>query len=868
MRCRNLQQWLVLLTALCFTFPAAAQAPEFFYYADGERVELDVVPDVVAAQFARVQAAAQAQSRFDELVTGAQVYTPAAVAGDPFVLLPTAADVDANDAAALAQTIENTRELGTIWANPVFRIDAIDLVLTDEFIAGFPPGTPRETIDAYNARNGARIVAQIGANAYLLRVIPGTQTDALTLANRYEEEGVASYGEPNFYTLFDRSADPEPEPLAESIDRFSIPNDPLFSLQWYLNNTGQFSGSVANVDIQAPEAWQVSQGSSNVIIAVLDDGIQINHPDLAAKIVFPYDAVTGDNDPSPFDTALTRSRDGHGTAVAGLTAASSDNSVGVSGVCRLCRIMPIRIFRSENTSSGVQLVGSIAITVNAINWATNNGAAVLSNSWGQSPSTSVTNAFRNAVLNGRGGLGAVVVIAAGNSYQATVAYPARLAAVTPGILAVGASNWCGQLKTPTANACNSNEGWGNNWGSEVGISAPGHRLITTDVTGADGYVGDDYVYFNGTSGSTPIVSGVAGLLIAQNPTWNSDQVRERLMRSALDTAPAGYHQGSGWGIVDADAALRAVLRNTGIVNDNFAEAVVASSLPFTQTQSVLGAFVTREEPALCVQTANTVWFRYTPAYSQMVTVTTAGSNFDTVVGVYTGSPGSFASVGCNDDAPGVATSSMQFSANAGTTYYVLAGAYGGTSSSPNGVPANTASLTINISTTTPPPAISITGTVLLAGRDNPPDARWSIPLSLSIAPQGGAAIIATTVVTDNTGAFTFTSGLLTPGTYDLWIKNARSLGRRLVVTLTAGSNAVSFGLLREGDANDDNQVTLTDFSILATSFNRSSGAMGYDARADFNGDNAVTLQDFSLLAGNFNVLGDPPLGSGAGSGGQ
>jgi subtilisin family serine protease len=841
------------------TQPAIAQSVPY-YYANGERIPLEIVPSLIAVQFARAESIAQAQTRFGELVDGAPVYTPAAFAGDTFVLMPTTG-VDAGGAERLAQSVETSRELNVVWSNPVYRLAQFDLVVTDEFIAGFPTGTPREQVDAYNARNGVQIVSTLSPDVYVLRVNPGSGVDALTMANRYEEEDVALYGEPNFYTLFSRSSEPQPEAIDTISQRMNVPNDPFFGLQWFFDNTGQFSGSSPNADIQATQAWSITEGSSSIIIAVLDDGVQINHPDLAAKIVSPYDAVTGDNDPSPFDTAITRAEDGHGTAVAGLVGAVSGNNLGVAGTCRLCRIMPIRIFRSELTGSGVQLIGSVTFTTNAINWAVNNGAAVLSNSWGQTPSTSVTNAFRNATTNGRGGLGAVVAVAAGNSYQSAVAYPASLASVLPGFLAVGASNWCAQIKTPTNDACNGFEPWGNNWGSEVGITAPGHRLATTDLTGADGYVNEDYVYFNGTSGATPILAGVAGLVLSQNPTWTADRVRERLMRAALDTHTPGYDVASGWGIVDANTALLGTGLNSLLANDNFANATSISSLSYTNTQSVLGAFVTRDEPSLCALTSNIVWYRYTPTYNQVVTATTQGSNFDTVLGAYTGTPGSFASVACNDDISGGQTSSIQFNAVAGTTYYFAAGSFAGNTTDPGGPSASAATLVINVSTSTPPPDISINGSVQLGGRPAAPHASWGGVYTLQIQPSGGGTLTTVSVTTNSSGVFTYNFGTsLLPGQYELWIKSAKSLGQRLTFTFVVGANTVNFGAVREGDANNDNRVTLTDFSILASAFNRAQGQVGYDARADFNADNTVSLADFSMLASNFNALGADPLG--------
>jgi len=99
---------------------------------------------------------------------------------------------------------------------------------------------------------------------------------------------------------------------------------------------------------------------------------------------------------------------------------------------------------------------------------------------------------------------------------------------------------------------------------------------------------------------------------------------------------------------------------------------------------------------------------------------------------------------------------------------------------------------------------------------------------------------------------------IAPGTYDIVVKTATHLQTMQTITITAGANALNVGELLAGDANDDNQITLLDFTILATSFNLNSGNAGYDDRADFNGDDQITLLDFTLLATNFNLQGDIP----------
>lgn len=154
---------------------------------------------------------------------------------------------------------------------------------------------------------------------------------------------------------------------------------------------------------------------------------------------------------------------------------------------------------------------------------------------------------------------------------------------------------------------------------------------------------------------------------------------------------------------------------------------------------------------------------------------------------------------------------------------------------------------------------TLAATVQLQGRPSPPDPRWAVPLTVTLTSQGGSGVdtgCATT--TDQNGAFV--CGGIVPGTYLACAKHSHTLRTCQTVSLVAGTNTVSFGTLPEGDANDDNCVTLVDFSVLVTTFGKCNGDVGYDSRADFNGDGCVTLIDFSLLVTNFSQCGQTPTG--------
>jgi hypothetical protein len=150
----------------------------------------------------------------------------------------------------------------------------------------------------------------------------------------------------------------------------------------------------------------------------------------------------------------------------------------------------------------------------------------------------------------------------------------------------------------------------------------------------------------------------------------------------------------------------------------------------------------------------------------------------------------------------------------------------------------------------------VVGSALLQGRPAQPDPRWSVWLNVSLTiPGAQTPAYEFTTATDENGAFVVSG--ITPDTYDVRVKNSHTVRNTQTITLVQGQNTVNFGTLREGDANDDNFVTLADFSTLVSTFAKCDGDTGYDARADFNNDGCVTLLDFSLLAANFGQAGAP-----------
>jgi subtilisin family serine protease len=290
------------------------------------------------------------------------------------------------------------------------------------------------------------------------------------------------------------------------------------------------------------EAWKITRGHKDVKIAVLDEGVDTRHPALKAAVVAERDFI-GDNGGS----AMPDGNDAHGTACAGIVLSRSKMYTGIAPRCSL---IAVRIAMDDG--SGGWIFDDYA-TADAIDWSWRQGAAVLSNSWGGgAPSDAISRALARARTQGRNGLGAVVVIAAGND-QRPIDFPGDL----PGYVTVGASNPRDERKTRTSS--DGEDWWGSNYGATMHLLAPGVFIWTTDISGAAGYEPDNFTKtFNGTSSATPAVAGAAALMISANPALSATAVRNLLARTAKKLAgQTAWTPQLGWGRLDVGAAVAA-----------------------------------------------------------------------------------------------------------------------------------------------------------------------------------------------------------------------------------------------------------------------------------------------------------------------
>ena len=308
-------------------------------------------------------------------------------------------------------------------------------------------------------------------------------------------------------------------------------NDPLFPLQFQMHNTGQIIDGVAGVndiDVNALQAWEINLGD-NITVAVFDQGME-NHEDFGNRLIGGNTPATNGNG-TPIENNAT-----HGMNCAGVIGASDDN-LGLRGVAPNVNFLSVNIFAGGTTP------GDIA---DGIQWAIDNGAHVLSNSWSFSNAPCdftnilIENAIQNAVNNGRNGDGAVVVFSAGNTGQC-VNYPAR----NNNVISVGAIDNRGNLFAYSSR------------GPELDLVAPSGEtnylgnIRTTDRMGNTGRIAGNYEpSFGGTSASCPVVSGVAALVLSVNPNLTQQEVRNILTSTATDMGVNGLDNNFGFGRVN------------------------------------------------------------------------------------------------------------------------------------------------------------------------------------------------------------------------------------------------------------------------------------------------------------------------------
>lgn len=501
------------------------------YKVLGQTVALEVDPSVVAVRFedekpksSRAAAAARAGTgpfarRFE-------------VPGEKLTLVPVA-PTPAPGPSVAARTMRNLNaETDVARAQPVFRVGGNQVVASDRVIVGIETDATKDAI----AQKFGLIPLRAWDGTAVFQ-LPAA-ADVFQLIEQLDGEPGVRYAEPDFVTIGRHI----PRRVARTVG--AVLSDPMVAQQYAMTLT------------RSVEAWAIQRGRPEIKIAILDEGVDIDHADLKAAIVGSYDGIDDDSLQTP------NGWDGHGTACAGLAAAVPLNNIGISGSGGGCSLLAVRIAYSE--SPGGPWVTSNEIIARSIAWSWRNGADILSNSWGGGlPSSAIIEEFDRARQQGRDGLGCVIVIAAGNDHG-PVSFPGTL----PDVLTVAASNEYDEPKTPTS--ADGETWWGTNYGPEIDVGAPGVHNLTTDISGADGYDGTDFAgAFNGTSSATPIVAGICGLVLSADPNLREYEVRDLIRNSAAKVGSVPYVAGRndyfGHGRVDALAAIQAAGAQSGIM---------------------------------------------------------------------------------------------------------------------------------------------------------------------------------------------------------------------------------------------------------------------------------------------------------------
>jgi len=327
-------------------------------------------------------------------------------------------------------------------------------------------------------------------NLYMFRSNSKTTTQLLLYFRARED---IEYAEPNFILLQNEA---------------TLPNDIFYQEQYQWNLPV----------IETEKGWDISKGDKNIIIAVVDTGVDLDHPDLRHKLVKGYNAIDDNNNPNDDN--------GHGTHVAGIIASETNNSEGVAGITWYNQIMPVKTLAKDGYGYTFDIAKGIV-------WATDHGADVINLSLGNyQPATVLKEAIDYAYDKG-----VVLVAASGNDATNQPSYPAAFDEV----LSVSAIGYSGERASFS------------NYGNYIDVAAPGIDIPST-------YFENQYAALSGTSMASPHVSGLAGLILSTNPKLSNKEVMEIIRSSSYDIGERGKDEYYGNGLIDVNRALAAAKR--------------------------------------------------------------------------------------------------------------------------------------------------------------------------------------------------------------------------------------------------------------------------------------------------------------------
>lgn len=513
----------------------------------------------------------------------------------------------------------------------------------DRVILARPHASRRATADAEESRERTRVREKFSRfrDLRIIDLEPGD--DAPRAIARLRATGRYEFVEPDY------------------IRHLAIePSDPRFTdgSLWALKNTGLNNG-IPGADIKAPGAWDIIREAPNVVVAVIDTGVNLTHQDLAANLWINPAPTFGDVNGARFLNGVRNGNptddSGHGTHVAGIIGAIGDNNLGATGIAWRVQIMAVKVF----TGSGRSTVSDV---VSGINYAVAHGAHIINASYGESGSTGFSQSEFAAIAAARDA-GVIFVAAAGNAnsnMDVSRFYPASHA--LDNIVTVGAS-------------ANRDEAAPySNFGAAVELFAPGTDIVSLNYANNTGTISH-----SGTSMAAPHVTGALALLKARFPSDSYRQLINRILRSSEPRdSLAGKSQTNGrLNLLNALLTASDPDGNRPF-NDRFASRPHLTGDNLSVRASNVGATAEPGEPAHAGVPPNaSLWWEWTAPTTGNVSVNTTGSTYDTVLAVYTSSgstaptsPDRLTLIAANDDDAGAASSRVAFTAQAGVTYEI------------------------------------------------------------------------------------------------------------------------------------------------------------------------------------------------------
>ncbi len=562
-----------------------------YYFAGGKKVKLNKLSDSFAVKYKEDITSRAIDSKLAEKADFADAEERKEMPRHRIVIVTLPPIRRLVDVEGSMKSLEDDSDVEFITSVYREAESGLRMVATDEITVRFKRDASKEDIENFNNENDVEIIEKnrFVPNQYLLRVKSPKET--LTLANKYQESDLTEFAEPNFIS---------------EVKKASLTNDEFIHEQWHLHNAGQ-EGGLAGEDVDAEDAWEISIGSPDITIAIIDDGVDIDHPDLQSNIWVNPDPsepdVNGrnfyDDDYDPRPRKFTppyhelAGNDSHGTPCAGVAAAVGNNASGVASIAYKCKILPVKVFLGDE-------MVTFDVLSEAIHYA-GQKADVLSNSWGIPPSSNVDQAIKDVVQTGRGGKGTPVFVATGNDRRSQIGFPARV----PEAIGVGASTNLGQ-RSYYSNygegidfVAPSSGGTKGIFTTDVSISGRGFNVGDTDSGDAEGLYTNS---FGGTSSATPLAAGIAALILSLNPELKWDQVRKYMRDTAdkIDQANGNYTNGYsleyGFGRVNAYKALKAVKDDIDGGEDIIGKMVTpAISIPDLNLEGIISSINIDEE---------------------------------------------------------------------------------------------------------------------------------------------------------------------------------------------------------------------------------------------------------------------------------